>query len=54
VAGGDDIAIFTWILAPVGSLQIYILLILDVLLDAILDIPYLYSFLLDMLVGLGP
>jgi hypothetical protein len=41
-------------LAPVGSLQIYILLTPDVFLDAVLDIPDLYSFLLDVLLGSTP
>jgi hypothetical protein len=64
VNGGDDIARFTcldmlfysfldfgtgWIIA-----DIYILLIPDVLLDAVLDILGLYSFLPDVLLGSGP
>jgi hypothetical protein len=44
----------SWILAPVESLQIYILLTPDVLLDAVLDIPDLYSFLPDALIGSSP
>jgi hypothetical protein len=63
VAGGDDIARFTclvcssvlsWNLALVGSLQIYILLIPDVLLNAVLGILDLYSFLPNVLLDLGP
>jgi hypothetical protein len=64
VAGGDDIARFTyldmlfcsfldfgtgWIIA-----DIYILLIPYALLDAVFGILDLYSFLPDVLLGLGP
>jgi hypothetical protein len=45
--------VLSWILAPVGSLQIYTLLTLDVLLDAVLGILDLYSFLPDVLLDLG-
>jgi hypothetical protein len=47
-------SILSCILALVGSLQIYILLILDVLLDSILGIPNSYSFLPDVLLGSSP
>jgi hypothetical protein len=62
VAGGDDIArllvwiyssVLSWISAPVGSLQIYILLIPDVLQDAAFGILDLYSFLPDVFLGSG-
>jgi hypothetical protein len=46
-------SVLSWILAPVGSLQIYILLIPDALLDVLFGIHDLYSFLPDMLFGLG-
>jgi hypothetical protein len=46
--------LLSWILAPVGSLQIYILLIPDVFLHAVLGILDLYSFLPDVLLGSGP
>jgi hypothetical protein len=42
------------ILAPVGSLQICILLIPDVLLDAAFSILDLYFFLPDVLLCFGP
>jgi hypothetical protein len=44
----------SWILAPVGSLEIYTLLTPDVLLVAVLGILDLYSFLPDVLLDLGP
>jgi hypothetical protein len=47
-------SILSWILAPVGSLQIYILLIPDVLLDAAFGILDLYFFLPDVLLCFGP
>jgi hypothetical protein len=47
-------SILSWILAPVGSLQIYILLIPDALLDVVFGILDLYSFLPNVLLGLGP
>jgi hypothetical protein len=63
VAGGDDIAKFTcldiifcsfWTLGLAGSLRIYTLLILNVLQDVAFDILDLYSFLLDVFLGLNP
>jgi hypothetical protein len=56
-------SILSWILAPVGSLQIYILLIPDVLRDAAFGSGpehfatlrmFLGSFLPDVLLGSGP
>jgi hypothetical protein len=47
-------SVISWIWAPVGSLQIYIVLIPDVLLDVVLGILDLNSFLPDMLLDLGP
>jgi hypothetical protein len=47
-------SVLSWILAPVGSLQIYILLTPDVLLDAELGIPDSYFFLPVVLLGSSP
>jgi hypothetical protein len=47
-------SILSWILAPVGSLQIYILLIPDVLRDVVFGILGLCSFLPDVFLGSGP
>jgi hypothetical protein len=47
-------SVLSWILALVRSLQIYILLIPDGLLDAVFGILGLYSFLLGVLLGLRP
>jgi hypothetical protein len=44
----------SWILAPVGSLQIYIFLTPDVLLDAVLGIPDSYFFLSVTFLGSSP
>jgi hypothetical protein len=46
-------SVLSWILVPVESLQIYTLLILDVLLDAVFGILDLYSFLPNVLLGSG-
>jgi hypothetical protein len=47
-------SVLSWILALVVSLQIYILLIPNALLDAVFGILDLYSFLPNMLLGLYP
>jgi hypothetical protein len=47
-------SVLSWILAPVGSLQICILLIPDVSQDAAFDILDLYSFVPYMFLGSGP
>jgi hypothetical protein len=47
-------SVLSWTLAPVGSLQIYILLILDVLRDAAFGILGLCPFIPDVFLGSGP